>query len=258
MLLTCPVCKGELIRNGRTAVCANHHSFDYARQGYLNLYLSRGGSHGDSPESVKARTRFLQRGHYAFLKDRMRELTASFAHDVTVDLACGEGYYTAALCGTDKYGFDLSKDALKHASRNDPDTHYTVASIFSLPFADASADIVTTLFAPLAKEEIMRILKPGGVFISVTPAPDHLLELKQALYDEPYLNTVDEPPFPLADQLQISEIMKLDRDGIQDLFAMTPYFYHTSEKDRRKLDDIDSLAVTASFLIRIHRKPEKQ
>ena len=251
MLLRCPVCQKELIRNGRTAVCAGGHSFDYAKQGYLNLYLSRGGSHGDSRESVLARTRFLRRGCYGFLKDRLKELSELYDHSVTVDLACGEGYYTAALAGDDKYGFDLSKDALKHAAKTDPSTAYTVASIFALPFADSSADLVTTCFAPIAKEEITRILKPGGLFVAVTPAEDHLFELKQALYEHPYENTVDEIGFPVKEEIRISEVMHLDHDGLMDLFAMTPYFYHTSEKDRRKLDGLDHLDVKASFVIRI-------
>ncbi len=254
MLLRCPVCRCELQKSGRTAVCANRHSFDYARQGYLNLFLSHGGSHGDSAESVRARTRFLSRGHYGFLKDRLQELSASFAHQVTVDLACGEGYYTAALYGNEKYGFDLSRDALKHAAKNDPSAQYTVASIFDLPFASGAADLVTTCFAPIAKDEIMRILKPGGIFISVTPAADHLFELKQILYETPYLNTEDEPPFPLKEEQQIREVMHLDHDAVMDLFAMTPYYYHTSEADRRKLDETDHLDITASFLIRIFQK----
>lgn len=254
MLLRCPVCGRELIRKERTAVCEQRHSFDYARQGYLNLFLSRGGAHGDSAESVRARTRFLERGHYAFLKDHLQTLTARLPHAVTVDLACGEGYYTSALAGDEKYGFDLSKDALKHAARSDPGTAYTVASIFALPFADEAADIVTTCFAPVAKDEIMRILKPHGSFLLVSPAEDHLYELKQALYDAPYENTVDDIGWPAAEEFRLSQVMHLDHEGMMDLFAMTPYYYHTADKDRRKLDDLDHLDVRASFIIRRYEK----
>jgi hypothetical protein len=48
--------------------------------------------------------------------------------------------------------------------------------------------------------------------------------------------------------------MHLDHDAVMDLFAMTPYYYHTSEADRRKLDKTDHLDITASFLIRIFQK----
>ena len=253
MHLICPVCKCELHKEGKTAVCSNRHSFDYAKQGYLNLYLSNGKSHGDSKESMQARTRFLERDHYAFLKHKLKELTEQYPHDITVDLACGQGYYTSELAGNEKYGFDLSKDALKYAARKDPDTNYIVASIFALPFQSGCADIVTTCFAPIAKDEIERILKPGGIFISVTPAEDHLWQLKETLYETPYLNTVDDIGFE-TEEIRIEETMPLDHETLMDLFAMTPYYYHTSEKDRQKLDSIGHLDVKASFIIRIAKK----
>jgi hypothetical protein len=48
--------------------------------------------------------------------------------------------------------------------------------------------------------------------------------------------------------------MALDAPALQALFAMTPYYYHTSDTDRRKLDSLGHLDVTASFLIRIFQK----
>ena len=211
-------------------------------------------------------------GWTEFICERLKE--HGITSGLVLDLGCGTGTLTELLAdrGYDMIGVDGSEDMLMSAqekkSASGHDILYLQQDLAGFELYGTVRAIVSvcdSLNYLTEEEELARTfalvsnyLEPGGVFISVTPAPDHLLELKQALYDEPYLNTVDEPPFPLADQLQISEIMKLDRDGIQDLFAMTPYFYHTSEKDRRKLDDIDSLAVTASFLIRIHRKPEKQ
>mgnify|MGYP003057234303 CR=1 FL=1 len=36
-MLICPVCKEKLIKENKTFRCVNNHSFDCAKQGYVNL-----------------------------------------------------------------------------------------------------------------------------------------------------------------------------------------------------------------------------
>lgn len=256
MKLICPVCGQPLSRENRSAVCASHHSFDYAKSGYLNLLLKQSVSHGDNPEMVKARTAFLQSGAYEFLRTRLREITEETHAEVLADLGCGEGYYTKYLCAEEKYGFDLSKDALKHAAKQDRSTSYAVSSIFHLPLADESTDTCVTCFAPVAAEEINRILKPQGRFILVLPAKKHLFELKELLYETPYENTEDETdvPFTLVREEHISDTFTADHDALGALFMMTPYAYHTAEKGKKKLDAVESMEITASFVIRVYQK----
>lgn len=184
MKLICPICKTKFNRIARELVCENNHHFDFAKQGYINLYRSNKPLHGDNNEMVKARTAFLEKGVYAFLKEHLVNLNTKFHPEVFVDLGCGEGYYTDGFIAQEKYGFDLSKDALKHASKNDKSTQYVVSSIFHLPIEDESCDVAVTCFAPAATEELQRILKPGGKFIFVTPGPKHLFEMKAVLYDK--------------------------------------------------------------------------
>lgn len=38
-LLMCPVCRETLTLNERTWRCANSHSYDVAKQGYVNLHV---------------------------------------------------------------------------------------------------------------------------------------------------------------------------------------------------------------------------
>jgi hypothetical protein len=54
-LLRCPVCRLELTTAAGALVCRNRHSFDLAREGYVNLLSSRKrqpASGGDSPEQL--------------------------------------------------------------------------------------------------------------------------------------------------------------------------------------------------------------
>lgn len=257
MEIICPVCGAKLIRENRSAVCAGRHSFDYARQGYLNLLIRQSTDHGDNREMVQARTRFLNSGAYAFLKDELVRISEEYRPGILADLGCGEGYYTCGLAADEKYGFDMSKDAVRHASASDKSTQYIIASIFHLPMPDQCADMALTCFAPFAGSEVMRILRPGGIFVFVSPAPKHLAELKQVLYDRPYDNAAVPLNTGLTKEKEYvtEHVFHADQTMIQNLFMMTPYAHRTSENDIRKLSSVQSLDITASFLIRIFRKP---
>ena len=55
-VLMCPVCGGALFREGGSLKCENGHSFDFAKEGYVNLLLGSRSTQrmGDSRESAKA------------------------------------------------------------------------------------------------------------------------------------------------------------------------------------------------------------
>ena len=256
MKLLCPVCGKPLKKVEKAAVCENGHSYDYARQGYLNLYLKQSVDHGDNKAMVQARTAFLSTGSYAFLKDRLVEKVKEARPCVLVDLGCGEGWYTRDLPADEKYGFDLSKEALKHAARIDPAGQYAVASIFHLPLPDECADAVLTCFAPAAEEEIVRILKPGGIFLFVTPGPDHLMEMKKVLYDVPYQNELKDLgiQMTLKDTETIEHSFHVNQDNLMNLFEMTPYAHRTPAEAIERLRKLDGMDLTAQFVIRTYQK----
>ena len=253
MKYVCPKCRRPLILNDRVFRCENNHCFDMAKSGYVNLLLNNTNA-GDNKEMVAGRIAFLEKGYYSFLRDKINEIIGNV--DTLVDLACGEGYYTRELKAVERYGFDLSKPAITYASKHDKDTHYAIASIFALPLEDDCADVVTTIFAPVAKDEIKRILKTGGRFILVSPGPDHLFELKKAVYDTPYQNAVEPTDTGLAplETYTIKEKHIVPNADLYELFRMTPYCYKTSEKDMAKLKNTAELEVTFEFFIQIYRK----
>lgn len=256
MLLKCPVCSESLQQENRSAKCPNGHCFDYAKSGYLNLLLKQSKDHGDNLGMVKARTAFLQSDSYAFLRNALIDIVTDLKPNVLVDLGCGEGYYTKALPCDEKYGFDVSKDAIKYASKHDKTTNYSIASIFNLPLPDGCCDVAMTCFAPFAKDEIERILNDQGSFIFVIPGPRHLFELKQELYETPYENSIDEldTNLKLVASKTINETMHLDHETLMNLFEMTPYAYHTPKESIEHLNTLDSLDVTAEFIVQFYKK----
>jgi 23S rRNA (guanine745-N1)-methyltransferase len=255
MNLCCPVCGKPLIRTGRSFVCENRHTFDCANSGYVNLLASSSGSHGDNKEMTRARTAFLNTGSYRFLRDFLETVFAE-RNDVFTDLGCGEGYYTKAMPAREKYGFDISKDMINYAAKNDKSTQYAVASIFSLPVFDESCGSVLTCFAPCSEAEIARILTKDGIFVFVSPGPKHLKELKEVLYEQVYENETEErfSSLTLIKEHLLSQPFAAQGDALSNLFMMTPYFYRTSAEGKARLQEIASMSVTAEFLVRIYRK----
>ena len=255
MNILCPVCKGKLFRVENSYKCVNNHSYDIAKEGYVNLSMQKTKDTGDNPEMINARTNFLNKGYYNFLREAVNDLLST--SDSLIDLACGEGYYTSYFKAKDKIGIDLSKQGIKHASKRDKNTTYLLNSIFHNPLSDKCADKIITIFAPIAKEEIVRVLKDNGRFILVKPNVNHLIELKTAVYDNPYLNEVENieiENMEIDKHLEIENKSLLNNEDLLNLFMMTPYIHSTSQKDKDKLKDINELEVTFSFVIDVYKK----
>lgn len=255
MNILCPVCKHKLIKMEKSYRCDNNHNFDIAKQGYVNLNLHNSQNTGDNSEMINARKDFLNKGYYSFLLNKINELLD--VDDKLIDLACGEGYYTSKFICKDKIGIDLSKQGLKIASKNDTNTLYLLNSIFHNPIEDKCADKIITIFAPIAKEEIVRMLKDDGEFILVRPDEKHLYELKKAIYDNPYLNEIEDvniDKLTLKKEYKISNVFTLNNVDINNLFMMTPYYNTTSLQDKNKLKNIDNLQINFAFIIDVYKK----
>ncbi len=186
--LRCPVCAGRLAQQGQELRCEHGHCFDIARQGYVNLAVgARPVANADASAMVAARSRFLNRGHYAPIAAALTSLALSAgpgcaAEGVVLDLAGGTGYYLSAvleaLPGSVGVCLDLSKAALRRAASAHPRSVALGADVRRpFPLADGSAAIVMSVFGPRNAAETIRVLAPGGTFLVVTPTTSHLAEV---------------------------------------------------------------------------------
>lgn len=259
--LICPVCseKGAseaLVRDGSSLRCRKGHSFDISAKGYVNLLLSQHKNvkdPGDSKDMVAARRQFLDSGAYSELRNCLCECAAKYSSGLTapvmLDCGCGEGYYTVgmyeAVPGMRVFGVDISKNALAAAhSRINAngirrDIFCAAASVFRLPFEDNCADLAAVIFAPFQREELLRVVKPGGTIITAIPGERHLFGLKSLIYDQPRLNEVkpyDIPGMELLEKRGVNGTLVLkDQELLNALFTMTPYYYKTSRHDSSRL-----------------------
>ena len=121
-----------------------------------------------------------------------------------------------------------------------------------MPYAENSFDCIVNIFSPLASDEYKRVLKKGGHLIMAVPLPEHLAELKYAVYDTvniKEMNNTETDGFTLVSEKSIIYKMQLETPLLKDLFTMTPYYHKTSFEDKQKLEHIPSLTVTAAFVI---------
>lgn len=269
--LHCPKCGEAMTFDGRSLLCSGprRHCYDAAASGYVNLAPEHRAG-GDSREAVRARTAFLGRGYYASVADGIEALAAEYARPgegretpLLCDAGCGEGYYTGRLAGYGAVcGFDLSRTAVeagaKAARREGLDAFYAVAGLYSLPLRDGSVDFMLNHFAPCAEAEFCRVLRPGGVLVIGAAGEEHLLGLKRAVYDAPVRNEIraDLPTgMTLLERRTIREVIRIEGQAdIAALFAMTPYYYRTSEADRAKLAALNTLETEIEVDLSVYRR----
>ncbi|WP_347877028.1 putative RNA methyltransferase [Micromonospora sp. KC606] len=203
--MRCPVCAEPLAPAPDTHAlrCPRRHSFDVARQGYVNLLTGRAPHVGDTAGMVAARTDFLAAGHYDVVSAALAEAATRIvgpeptgdgpdgqpgvgAYPLVVDAGAGTGRHLAAvlaaLPGAVGLALDVSKPALRRAARAHPRAAAAVADTWRrLPLADAATALLLNVFAPRNGAEFHRVLDPAGALLVVTPTGAHLAELVDAL-----------------------------------------------------------------------------
>lgn len=260
----CPVCSQPLSRVERTYVCPQRHSYDLARQGYLNL-LTVQQKHslapGDTREQVLSRREFLEAGFYQPVSDALNRAALDFgASGALLDVGCGEGYYSARLAraiGAPLTGLDISKEAVRCAAAKYKDADWICATAAHIPVPDGSVGTLTSLFALTLPEEYHRVLRDGGLFLQVLAAEDHLLGLKSIVYDTLHhkeKNTVPTlPGFALLESRPVRFTFTVEGEQIRSLFAMTPHLFRIGKEGAARLAATQTLTDTASCVLNIYR-----
>ncbi len=264
--LICPVCAEPLQLEERTYRCESGHSFDPAKEGYINLLLShqrKSKNPGDDANMIQARRRFFDSGVFDPLTRLI--LNSSFITNHSslsfLDAGCGEGHFAGTLSETRDgqfFGMDISKEAVRCAAKRYRKANWIVANALrTLPFADHSLDVILSVLAPRNPEEFVRILKPDGVLILGVPGPNHLIELRSQLATNAsdFEEKADEAAVKCAPQFTevkreiLSYEQTLTQAQITDLIQMTPIFWCSSPEAKAEIQRLDQLTVTISFVL---------
>ncbi|MGO2278384.1 MAG: putative RNA methyltransferase [Pseudomonadales bacterium] len=229
-LFICPICQSPLQPATDTWRCDGSlhpkhtsHPFDVARQGYVNLLpvqQKKSKAPGDSQESIDARKRFLNHGHYTPLQKLIsQKMTELLSKDELIDkqdnksvnwldIGCGEGYYTQAMAqmGLDVIdtliAADISKPAVVELAKvskgaghlwYQPRKENTVKTTAVYPLVTSAAHLplrphsmtgISSIFSPILPEAFDNVLMDSGYLIIAKPDVGHLATMRDALFDD--------------------------------------------------------------------------
>lgn len=240
-------------------MCTAGHRFDAARQGYVNFLTGRGTQFTpDTADMIAARERFLSAGHYEPIAAAVADAVSPVLRrgggtdddgastGAVLDAGAGTGYYLEAVLsrvpGTLAVAVDLSRHALGRAAKL-PGTAAVVWDLWRpLPLRDSAVDAVLDVFAPRNFPEFARVLRPEGLACIVTPQPDHLATLREALpmLDVPSgkaaaLVDAAGPDFERVELRDVRFELDLDREAATDAALMGPAGHHSSRDEVRAL-----------------------
>jgi 23S rRNA (guanine745-N1)-methyltransferase len=260
----CPLCQQPLQFTHKSYHCENNHSFDKAKQGYINLLpvqFKHSKEPGDNKAMVQARRAFLDKGYYQPLVDSMLALFKKYGNDSDdiFDAGCGEGFYTHQhkTAKNSVYGVDIAKETIKIAAKRYQDCFFSVATLSDLPFKNENFNWIYSVYAPILETEFTRILKKNGYLLTVTPAENHLFELKSLIYRQANRHDVSKQPIEkltLIEEQRLNYPMNFSSsEDVLDLLAMTPFAFKASGETVKQLSLLNKFTCQADFVLRLYQ-----
>ncbi|AVK86464.1 SAM-dependent methyltransferase [Lysinibacillus sp. B2A1] len=237
-LFACPICQESMtIQEQGRMVCSANHSFDIAKQGYINM-LTHGAASKYSKKLFESRKTVIDSGIYDEIEDKIIELIAPA--QTVLDTGCGEGSHLARIMAEKKgigVGIDIAKEGILAASRHYPEQIWCVGDLAKSPFAKSSFDAILNILSPANYEEFKRLLAPGGCVVKVVPQSKYLHELRAQLYadsdKESYSNDQIvarfKESFMEVSVKRITYTTSLAIELIPALLEMTPMGWHKKE-----------------------------
>jgi 23S rRNA (guanine745-N1)-methyltransferase len=275
--LACPVCGAALSLGGSSVRCPAGHSFDVARQGYVNLLAGaeRPGT-ADTAAMVAARADFLAAGHYAPLADTLSHTVAGLVPSstatpagstaVVLDAGAGTGHHLGAVLDAVPAAVGIALDVSKHALRRAARAHARIGAAVAdlwrpLPVRSGAVAVVLNVFAPRNAAEFHRVLRPAGALVVATPAAEHLTELVGPLgllavdaRKDDRLAASLTPYFELAARHELTVALRLSRVDAGAAALMGPSAHHLDGADlaARLAALPDVTPVTAAFTVSVY------
>jgi 23S rRNA (guanine745-N1)-methyltransferase len=221
--------------------CENGHRHDVNKRGYVSLLPPRTRVVGDSADMLVSRARFFDTGAYQPIADAVaRACTDAVVQPGAriAEIGCGTGYYlraaSTAMRAEDVLAADLSPAAVRTAVNGVPGAVGVVLDVWQpLPLADASRDVLLSVFAPRNLPEFARVLDTDGCVVAVVPTGNHLREARTAglALDVPEGKAGDlvgaaAPWFDEAARTEVEFTMTLDSEALDLLLGMGPSAHH--------------------------------
>ncbi|MGN0776334.1 MAG: putative RNA methyltransferase [Candidatus Ventricola sp.] len=260
-LLRCPLCGGAFLKKDSSLVCSRRHTYDIARQGYVNFVPGQKEMFYKK-ELFDHRARVFEAGVYAPVVELLTEAIGRYGpadHPVLLDAGCGEGYYAKAVCpgrSMTRIGFDLSKDAVRLAARGPKTAAFFAADLKHIPMQDHTADVLLDVFTPANYAEFGRVLREDGVVMKLAPRSGYLHQLRtlageqlrHATYDDGDVERYAHEKMDVLHQEAITYTLCVSPETVQHLARMTPMLAGI-DVDRLDLSGVSQITIDETLYI---------
>jgi 23S rRNA (guanine745-N1)-methyltransferase len=129
-----------------------------------------------------------------------------------------------------------------------------------VPLLDNSLDLLLRIYAPSLDSELQRLIKPGGYLVTVTPAPRHLFQLREKIYNqvnEHAQENASPDGFIKVEQINLAYPLKITTaQRLQDLINMTPFAWKFNTQTMADLLAEKSWQIECDFNIEIYQRQE--
>ena len=247
-IFICPICKENIqINDTGKMYCINNHSFDVAKQGYVNL-MTKPVASMYSKELFESRQQIITSGLYNEVQQAIAQLLSG--EQVILDTGCGEGSHLERICeqlpSSVGVGIDLSKEGIIAAAKHYGNKIWCVGDLANSPFQAGSFTTILNFLSPANYDEFKRLLVPGGKVIKVVPQSNYLQQIRvQAFADsakETYSNeqTVSrfKESFSKVKVIRITYTKPIETALVPKLLEMTPMGWHIQNHDTIQITDI--------------------
>ncbi|MFY0759620.1 putative RNA methyltransferase [Metabacillus dongyingensis] len=172
-IFKCPICDSPMkVFESKSLICSNNHTFDFTKQGYINL-TTHPIKTKYSKELFEARRKHIaEDGFFEPLSQAIAEIinkhVAIKKGTISlIDMGCGEGSHLSNICDivSSDYkktvtgvGIDISKEGILVASKNYTNKIWAVADLANTPFKDKQFNVILNILSPSNYAEFNRLL----------------------------------------------------------------------------------------------------
>ncbi len=260
-MLRCPICGGAMhVEALKSLACENNHSFDFAKQGYVNMMTRPVKTQYDKNLFQHRRAFILESGFYRKMHEEISAIINRLqGRPLVLDAGSGEGsHLDRILDGVDAAGIgvDIAKEGIMLAAKNYPHSIWFVGDLAKLPIRDGSMDAIVNILSPANYAEFNRVLSPDGLVVKVVPESGYLKELREALYKDTDRETYDntgtvslfEENYEIVERRRMTDEVTLDRAALENLIEMSPLAWNHAPGE---LDDFIAADKTVTLDLEI-------
>lgn len=256
----CPICGQDLVMDDNSLVCAENHTFDISKKGFVDLVLNNKQQKNYDRESFENRHLILEHGMYDHIADKLVKLIDELGLHNILDVGCGEGYYSkkiVQLADRNVLAFDISKDSIQLAAKG-PNTpvEWFIGDLAHLPVQTDAIDGIIDIFSPANYNEFDRILSQDGYVIKVIPNEYHVQELraqakdqlKEAKYSNQKVLDHFEEYYQLVQEIDATKTYDVTAKTRNAFINMTPLLFNV-DNSLIDWDQVNKITVGSTILV---------